>query len=70
MSKTFRSKTLTALAAGFVVTALPVFGQGVPMEGPLPTTATDHGAVQERSSAGSGRIEAPGEWPGYSDYFR
>ena len=49
MSKTFRSKTLSALAAGFVMTALPVFGQGVPVEGPLPTTATI--AVQSKSGA-------------------
>ncbi len=49
MSKTFRSKTLSALAAGLVVTALPVFGQGVPMEGPLPTTATI--TVQSKSGA-------------------
>jgi hypothetical protein len=49
MSKTFRSKTLSALAAGFVMTALPVFGQGVPMEGPVPTTATI--TVQSKSGA-------------------
>ena len=40
MSQTFRNKTLSALAAGLVMTALPVFGQGVPVEGPVPTTAT------------------------------
>jgi hypothetical protein len=49
MSKTFRSKTLSALAASFVMTALPVFGQGVPMEGPVPTTATI--TVQSKSGA-------------------
>jgi hypothetical protein len=49
MSQTFRSKTLSALAAGFVMTALPLFGQGVPVEGPLPTTATI--AVQSKSGA-------------------
>jgi hypothetical protein len=49
MSRTFRSKTLSALAAGFVMTALPIFGQGVPMEGPVPTTATI--AVQSKSGA-------------------
>jgi hypothetical protein len=40
MSKAFRSKTLPVLAAGLVMTALPMFGQGMPMEGPVPTTAT------------------------------
>jgi hypothetical protein len=49
MSKTFRSKTLSALAAGFVMTALPILGQGVPMEGPVPTTATI--TVQSKSGA-------------------
>jgi hypothetical protein len=49
MSKTFRSKTLSALAAGFVMTALPIIGQGVPMEGPVPTSATV--LVQSKSGA-------------------
>ncbi|HSY37062.1 MAG TPA: hypothetical protein VK814_15005 [Acidobacteriaceae bacterium] len=49
MSKSFRSKTLSALAAGFVMTAMPAFGQGVPMEGPVPTTATI--TVQSKSGA-------------------
>jgi hypothetical protein len=49
MSQSFRSKTLSALAAGFVMTALPVFGQGVPVEGPVPTTATI--TVQSKSGA-------------------
>jgi hypothetical protein len=49
MSKAFRSKALPVLAAGLVMTALPVFGQGVPMEGPVPTTATI--AVQSKSGA-------------------
>ena len=40
MSKAFRSKTLPVLAAGLVMAALPVFGQGMPVEGPVPTTAT------------------------------
>jgi hypothetical protein len=38
MSTSFRSKALCVLAAGLVA-AVPVFGQGVPVEGPLPTTA-------------------------------
>ena len=49
MSQTFRSKTLSALAAGLVMTALPVFGQGVPVEGPVPTTAT----IQVQSKSGA-----------------
>jgi len=49
MSQTFRSKTLWALAAGLVMTALPVFGQGVPVEGPVPTTAT----IQVQSKSGA-----------------
>ena len=49
MSTTFRSKALSALVAGSMMTALPVFGQGVPVEGPLPTTATI--AVQSKSGA-------------------
>jgi hypothetical protein len=49
MSKTFRNKTLSALAAGLVMTTLPVIGQGVPVEGPLPTTATV--LVQSKSGA-------------------
>ncbi|WP_158788384.1 hypothetical protein [Granulicella sp. L46] len=49
MSQSFRSKMISALAAGFVMTALPVFGQGVPVEGPLPTTATI--SVQSKSGA-------------------
>jgi hypothetical protein len=49
MSQTFRSKTLWALTAGLVMTALPVFGQGVPVEGPVPTTAT----IQVQSKSGA-----------------
>ncbi len=49
MSKAFCSKTLPVLAAGFLMAAMPVFGQGVPMEGPIPTTATI--AVQSKSGA-------------------
>jgi hypothetical protein len=49
MFKAFRSKTLSALAVGFVTTALPVVGQSVPMEGPVPTTATI--TVQSKSGA-------------------
>ncbi len=49
MSKAFRSKALPVLAAGFVMTALPIFGQGVPMEGPVPTTALI--TVQSKSGA-------------------
>jgi hypothetical protein len=39
MSRIFRSKTLPAWVAGLAIATLPVFGQGVPVEGPVPTTA-------------------------------
>jgi len=48
MSKSFRSRALCVVAAGLVA-AVPVFGQGVPMEGPLPTTALV--MVQSKSGA-------------------
>jgi len=49
MSQAFRSKTLSAIAAGLVMTSLPVFGQGMPVEGPVPTTAT----IQVQSKSGA-----------------
>ena len=48
MSKNFRNKALCLVAAGLAAT-LPVSGQGVPVEGPLPTTALV--MVQSKSGA-------------------
>ena len=49
MSKRFRSKALCVTTAGLLVAALPMFGQGVPIEGPVPTTALV--MVQSKSGA-------------------
>jgi hypothetical protein len=38
MSKNLRSKAVCLVAAGLAI-AVPLFGQGVPIEGPVPTTA-------------------------------
>ncbi len=66
MSKTFCSKTLPVFAAGLIMTALPVVGQGVPVEGPVPTTATI--TVQSKSGAplDPDLIEAPDRSAGYA----
>lgn len=48
MSKSFRSRILCFVTAGLAA-ALPVLGQGVPIEGPLPTTALV--MVQSKSGA-------------------
>ncbi len=39
MSRIFRTKALPFVLAGFAAGTLPVVAQGVPMEGPVPTTA-------------------------------
>ena len=39
MSKLFRSKVSTLVLAGFAFATLPMFAQGIPNEGPVPTTA-------------------------------
>jgi len=39
MSKIFRRKALPIMLAGFVVAALPALAQGIPQEGPVPTSA-------------------------------
>ncbi len=49
MSKIFRRKALPVLLAGFAVATLPMFAQGVPIEGPVPTTALV--MVQSKSGA-------------------
>jgi hypothetical protein len=49
MSKNFFNKVLPVLLAGMAVSTLPILAQGVPMEGPLPTTALV--MVQSKSGA-------------------